>query len=162
LESLLEYTKVTQNSDVLTEYVRHSLSESIKKIFEDPNGIIHTIGIDPSLEQELTKALQENQTGNISSTMGLSPDKIQVIYKSLSDAIDDITVAGHLPTVICSAQIRPYFFRMIKTQYPMVSVISYTEIPQDSEIEIVSTISLRNSQQLEEINENQFAGFEFD
>lgn len=162
IESLLEYSKVTQNSDVLTEYVRHSLSESIKKIFEDQNGVIHAIGIDPALEHELTKALQENQTGNISATMGLSPNKIQNIFQSLSDSIDDITVVGHLPTIICSAQIRPYFYRMIKSQYPMVSVISYTEIPSDTEIEIVSTIRGNKQQELPENTQNQFAGFEFE
>lgn len=142
LESLLEYIKVTQNSDVLTEYVRHNLSETIKKLFEDQNGVIHAIGIDPSLEGTMTKALQTNSEGSISPSMGLSPDNVNEIMQSMSEAIDEITVAGHLPTVICSAQIRPYFNRMIRANYPMVSVISYTELPPDSEVEILSTINI--------------------
>jgi len=44
----------------------------------------------------------------------------------------------------------------------MVSVISYTEIPSDSEIEIIATIRAKQQEQLTNVPENQFAGFEFD
>lgn len=148
LESLLEYYKVTQNTDVLTEYVRHNLADTIKKLYEDQNGVIHGIGIDPNLENEMTRSLAEQSNNNsISPSMGLAPQVIQAIMKSLSKSIDDITMAGHLPTVICSAQIRPYFHKMIHTSYPMVSVISYTELPPDTEVEIVSQIKLAIEQQ---------------
>ena len=143
IESLLEYYKVTKNVDVLTEFVRHNLSETIKKLFQDTNGVIHAIGIDPMIENSMTKSLQANNQSSTSSTLGLSPDTIRTINSNLSDAIDEITLAGYQPVVICSAQIRPYFYRMIRNQYPMVNVISYTELPGDTDIEIMSNIALQ-------------------
>jgi flagellar biosynthesis protein FlhA len=142
IESLLDYIKVTKNVDVLTEYVRHNLSETLKKLYQDQNGIVHAIAIEPEMEQVMTNALQANNQASTSPTMGLSLDVIQDINKSLSEAIDEITLSGHLPIVICSAQIRPYFYRMVHTQFPMVSVISYTELPADTEIEIQSTVKI--------------------
>jgi flagellar biosynthesis protein FlhA len=143
LESLLEYYKVTQNTDVLTEYVRHNLSDTIKKLFEDQDGIVHGIGIDPRLENEMSRSLAEQSSNNaISPSMGLPPATIQEIIKSIGKSIDEITMVGHLPTILCSAQIRPYFYKMIHTNYPMVNVISYTELPPDTEIEIHSQIKL--------------------
>lgn len=142
-ESLLEYYKVTQNVDVLTEYVRHNLSETIKKLYEDSNGVVHAIALDPEIEEKMSGALQKNYNNASAPTLGLSPTMIQSIHKGLSDSIDQISMAGYMPIVICSAQVRPYFYRMIKTSYPMVSVISYTELPADTDIEIQSQVSIR-------------------
>ncbi|HYF03007.1 MAG TPA: flagellar biosynthesis protein FlhA [Patescibacteria group bacterium] len=140
IESLLEYTKVTKNVDVLTEYVRHNLGETIKKIYQDHHGVIHAISIDPQLEHTMTTALQTNQQAASSPTLGLAPDTLRNLQKSLSEAIDDITLAGHSPVIICSAPVRPYLYRMIRTTFPMVSVISFTELPSDTEVEIITNV----------------------
>lgn len=143
MESLLEYCKVTKNVDVLTEYVRHNLSETIKKQYQDTNGVIHAISIDPQLERLMTTALQANNQNAQSATLGLPHEQIKAVNASLSQAIDDITLSGYLPVVICSAQVRPYFYRMVHTQYPMVSVISYTELPADTDVEVLASVSFQ-------------------
>jgi flagellar biosynthesis protein FlhA len=142
LESLLEYYKVTKNVDVLTEYVRHNLSETIKRLYQDQNGVIHCISLSPEIEQMISNVLQTNAQATTMQTLGLSVDTIKRIQEKLSEAIDEMTMLGYYPVVICSAQIRPYFYRMIRTQFPVVSVISYTELPPDTEIDIVSTLSV--------------------
>ncbi|HRP02983.1 MAG TPA: flagellar biosynthesis protein FlhA [Candidatus Kapabacteria bacterium] len=142
LESMLEYTKVTKNIDVLNEYVRHSLSETIKKLYQDENGVIHAIALDGALEDIMTNALQSNNQNALVPSLGLAPEMIKNIQQSISDAIDETTLQGYLPVVICSAQVRPYFYRMIHTTYPMVSVISYTELPADSDIDIIASIRI--------------------
>jgi flagellar biosynthesis protein FlhA len=142
VESLLEYTKITKNIDVLTEYVRHNLSETIKRIYEDNNGVIHAIALSPQLEQTMTNALQANNQAVTNPTLGLPLESIKNIQKSTNNAIDEISLAGYSPIVICSAQIRPYFARLIRNQFPMVSVISYTELPSDTDIEIQANIDM--------------------
>lgn len=142
LESLLEYYKVTKNIEVLTEYVRHNLSETIKRLYQDANEVIHCIALSPEIEQMISNVLQSNVQATTTQTLGLSVDVIKKIQDSLSRAIDEVTLVGYMPIVICSAQIRTYFYRMVRTQFPMLSVISYTELPPETEIDIVSTISL--------------------
>ncbi|MGB9770624.1 MAG: flagellar biosynthesis protein FlhA [Candidatus Kapaibacteriota bacterium] len=142
LESLLEYYKVTKNVDVLTEYVRHNLSETIKRLYQDQNGVIHCIALSPEIEQMISNVLQTNVQATSMQTLGLSVETIKKIQESLSKAIDEISLMGYLPLVICSAQIRPYFYRMVRTQFPMISVISYTELPPDTEIDIVASVSV--------------------
>jgi len=136
LESILEYSKVTKNTDVLTEYVRHNLSETIKKLYQDRFGVIHAIALDPQIEEKITNALQMHGTNAIAPSLGLSPDFIDAMKNSLNEAIEEISLAGYMPLIICSAQIRPYLYRMIHNTYPLVSVISYTELPADTDIEI--------------------------
>ena len=142
LESLLEYYKVTKNVDVLTEYVRHNLSETIKKLYEDQNGVIHAIALGSNVEKAMSTALQTNNQASASPSLGLPPDIITQINDGMAEAVDSITLSGHMPLVICSAQVRPYFKRMISTQFPMVNVISYTEIPSDTDIEIHESVDV--------------------
>jgi len=146
LESLLDYYKVTKNTDVLTEYVRHNLSETIKKLYQDDNGVIHVIAIDPEIEDAMTQSLQSSSNLALTTTLGLPPAIINNIQKSLSNAIDELSILGYMPVVICSAQVRPYFFRMIHAQFPMVNVISYTELPADTEIEVHSRVAISQRQ----------------
>jgi flagellar biosynthesis protein FlhA len=144
LESLLEYINVTKNVDVLTEYVRHNLSETIKKLYENENGVIHAIAVDPRLEDQMSSNLQTaGDTTAIAPSLGLSPSDMKLINASLEEAINEVTLSGHLPVVICSAQIRPFFYRMIHTKFPMVSVISYTELPPDTDVELQASVELR-------------------
>lgn len=142
IESLLEYYKVTKNVDVLTEYVRHNLSETIKHLYQDNNGVVHCISLNPEIEQMISNVLQTNVQATSMQTLGLSLEAIKEIQTALSKAVDEVTLSGYIPIVICSAQIRPYFYRMIRTQFPMISVISYTELPPDTEIDIVTTVSI--------------------
>ena len=136
IEAILEYAKITKNVDVLTEYVRHNLSEQIKKLYADQNGIVHCIALSPALEDVMSNSLQVNNQNALSTTLGLPPNQINTIKTSLSAAVEEITVAGYMPIVICSAQVRPYFYRMIHSSHPVVTVISYTELPADTDIEV--------------------------
>ncbi|MFN3196175.1 MAG: flagellar biosynthesis protein FlhA [Chlorobiota bacterium] len=142
LESLIEYYRVTQNLDVLTEYVRHNLSETIKSLYEDEDGVVNTIALSPDIEDKMTQALQNTNGNQVSPTMGMPPQFIEMVKEGVAKAIDDATIAGHLPVVICSAQVRPYFKKMIQTAFPVVSVISYSELPSDTDIEVVSNVNL--------------------
>ncbi len=137
VEGLLEYSKITKNVDVLTEYVRHNLSETIKRLYQDNNGVIHAISVDQNLENLLTNVLQNNANATSSATLGLSPEAVRGVQESLAQAIDEITLAGYSPVVICSAPIRPYVYRMIHATYPIVNVISYTELPPDTDIDVI-------------------------
>lgn len=141
LESVLEYGKITKNVDVLTEYVRHSLSEVIKRMYADGNGVIHAISVAPQLEDKITNALQIN-TNATSNTLGLNPDTVTSINAKLANFVEEMTtILGYFPLVICSAQIRPYFYRMIHSANPVVQVISYTELPSDTDIDIHFSIN---------------------
>lgn len=142
LESLLDYYKITKNVDVLTEYVRHNLSETIKKLYQDDNGVVHVIALDSEIEDTMTQQLQSNSQLAVTSTLGLPPMLIREINQSVSEAIDEVTILGYMPVIICSAQVRPYLFRMLHSQFPMVSVISYTELPADTDIEVHTSIKV--------------------
>ena len=138
IESLLDYSKVTKNTEVLTEYVRHALSETIAALYADPSGVIHAITLDPSVEQILSNSLQSQK--EITSTLGLSPEVTRKINDSVSKNVEHTQSFGYDPVVICSATVRLYFYRLIHTNFQQVAVTSYTELPARTEIDIIGRI----------------------
>ncbi len=140
LESLIDYSKVTQNVDVLTEYVRHSLGDLIANLYKDQNGIIHAVAIGENLENYITSALQ-NQN-DASQTLGLSPEMLQKLNVEIDSRMQKFREFGYLPIFITSATIRPYFYRLIHSTFPDAIVLSYTELPADVEVEFLGKLEI--------------------
>ena len=138
LESLADYSRVTKNVDVLTEYVRHSLSETIARLYADARGVIHAIAMDPRLEQAITTALQSKQ--ETSASLGLSPEVIQAVHQSLVTNSEACKAQGKMPIVLCAATVRPYFHRLIHTTFPGITVLSFTELPPETEVEFIGKL----------------------
>ncbi|HTO93859.1 MAG TPA: flagellar biosynthesis protein FlhA [Bacteroidota bacterium] len=144
LEALLDYARVTKNVDVLTEYVRHSLAETIARIHCDTRGVLRAVAMDPALEQMITAALQNQRES--SPSLGLAPAVVQRIHDALSANIERCVVRGVPAIVVCAATVRPYFYRLVHTAFPSLTVLSFTELPPETEIEFIG--------RLEVINEN--------
>ena len=140
LESLVDYSKVTKNVDVLTEYSRHAIGDAIANIYKDQNGIIHAVVLGDQVEASITKALQ-NQKEAI-QTLGLSPATLKELNDELERKISAFNELGYVPVVITSATIRPYFYRLINSTFPDVAVLSYSELPSSTEIEFIDKIEV--------------------
>ncbi|NLT50062.1 MAG: flagellar biosynthesis protein FlhA [Ignavibacteria bacterium] len=140
LESLIDYSKVTKNVDVLTEYVRHSLSDTIANLYKDYNGIIHCAAVSESLESFITDALSKQKEAV--QTLGLNSEMLNSLNRSIDLNINRFKDLGYLPLIITSATIRPYFYRLINSTYPEVIVVSYTELPANVDLEFVGKIEV--------------------
>ncbi|HTX18034.1 MAG TPA: flagellar biosynthesis protein FlhA [Bacteroidota bacterium] len=140
LESLVDYARVTKNVDVLTEYVRHSLSETIAHMYRDQKGTIRAIVLGPRLEQLITNALQNQRES--SPSLGLSPAMIESIHASLTENVERSIANGLKPLILCAATVRTYLYRLIHTAFPTVSVLSFTELPAETEIEFTGKLEI--------------------
>ncbi len=143
LEALIDYSKVTKNIDVLTEYVRHSIGDSIANLYKDDNGIIRAVAMGENIESFITKSLQ-NQKDAV-QTLGLSPVILKELNKGLSNNFEKFKLLGYPPVIITSATIRPYFYRLINSSFPDFSVLSYSELPSQIEIEFIDRLEVLNA-----------------
>ncbi len=140
LEALIDYSKVTKNIDVLTEYARHSIGDTIANIVKDGNGIIHAMVIGENLETLFSTTLQNQKEATL--TLGLDPVTLNKVNTSLQEGIDKFYSLGYNPVIITSATIRPYFYRLIASSFPDVIVLSYSELPPNVEIEFISKLEI--------------------
>jgi flagellar biosynthesis protein FlhA len=143
LEALIDYSKVTKNVDVLTEYVRHSIGDTIANIYKDNNGIIHAVSLGDEMETFITKALQSQKEAV--QTLGLSPAILKELNEIIGNYVDKFKMLGYMPIIITSATIRPYFYRLINSSFPDISVLSYSELPSNIEIELIDKLEVSNA-----------------
>jgi len=140
IESLSDYSKITKNVDVLTEYVRHSLGDTIANLYRDSNGVIHAATLGDEFERQITNALQKQKESI--QTLGLSPDSLIVLNNNMKSFISKFRSMGYVPIIVTAATIRPYLFRLLSTSFPELVVLSYTELPANVEIEFLGRIEV--------------------
>ena len=140
LEALIDYSKVTKNVDVLTEYVRHSIGDTIASIYKDDNEVIHAAAIGDELESNITEALKNQKEA--AQTLGLSPELLNELKIQLEKTLDKFKMLGYAPVIISSATVRPYMFRLIHSTFPEAAFLSFSELPSKIEIEFIDKVEV--------------------
>ncbi|KAF0151656.1 MAG: flagellar biosynthesis protein FlhA [Ignavibacteria bacterium] len=143
LEALIDYSKTTKNVDVLTEYVRHTIGETIAGMYRDQNGIVHAVALSESLEAAITKSLQAQKDNIV--TLGLPPAVLRDLNYQLKAALEKFNSLGYPPILVTSATIRPYFYRLINSSFPDWTILSYSELPANIELEFIGKIEVLNA-----------------
>jgi flagellar biosynthesis protein FlhA len=143
LEALIDYSKVTKNIDVLTEYVRHAMGDTIANQYKDQNGVIHASALGADIELSITKSLQ-NQKEAV-QTLGLNPVALKELNDTIKIYMEHFKMLGYVPIIITSATIRPYFYRLINSSFPEVVVLSYSELPSNIEIEFIEKLEVADA-----------------
>ncbi|RQD67772.1 MAG: flagellar biosynthesis protein FlhA [Tindallia sp. MSAO_Bac2] len=138
LETLADYSTITRDTDMLTEYVRQSLGRAITKQFitSHPSRVII---LDKNLEQTIMDSLKKTESGTY---VALEPDLIQQMLNNLSKQVQKLISMGEQPIVVTAPIVRLYFKRISEQLSNDLIILSYNEIDPTVEIESVGVVSL--------------------
>jgi flagellar biosynthesis protein FlhA len=139
IETLGDYASRTKDLEVLTEYVRNSLSRSICKQYVDDRDRLWCVTLDPTLEDLINGHIERSERG-ASNTM--PPQTAQQIVKSISEKTIELTQTGRSAVVLCSPQIRSAVRRMVENSLPHVAVLAYNEVVPEVAVEAVGMVGL--------------------
>ncbi len=137
METLADYSPMTHDVDMLTEYVRQALGRSISQKFftEDSN----VITIDPKVEQMILDSIQKTEFG---SYLALDPAVSNTIINNLSKNVQKLLKLGSQPIVLASPIVRLYVKKLTENVIPGLVVLSYNEIDSSVEVKSVGTVSV--------------------
>ena len=138
LETLADYAPHTQDTDVLTEYVRHALARSISAAYVQPDGTLPVITLDSKVENLILNSIQHREHG---SFLALDPQVAQKILDSLSTLISSFG-GGQQPVLLVTPQIRPHVRRLIERYFPSLAVLSHNEITSNIKIKSIGTVTI--------------------
>ena len=132
----------TQDADDLTAAVRPRLGRMIVQSLIDVNDNLPVITLDPSLEQMLHNVLQQS-----SSNQGLviEPKLAESLFKALAENTQEVENQGHPAVLVVSPGIRPWLAKIIKHRLSDLTVLSYSEIPDDQAVKVVATVAVDNT-----------------
>lgn len=138
LETLADYSKLTKDIDVLTEYVRQALKRQISKQYSGDKQTMSVLTLDPGLEEKLRESIQHSEFG---SYLALDPDIAQPMIDRLSRQYEELSQRGITPIVICAPILRIYFKRLIERFISNLIVLSYNEIDSNINVEVIGMVS---------------------
>jgi flagellar biosynthesis protein FlhA len=135
-ETLADYSTMTRDTDLLTEYVRQGLSRQITQAYVK-NDFLKVITLEPRLEETIAGAIHKTEHGNY---LTLDPDITQHMLNTIAETILRLE-PDQEPIIICSPAIRPYVRQIIERYLPQVAVLSFNELEPNIEVQSIGVVN---------------------
>jgi flagellar biosynthesis protein FlhA len=141
LETLADYSNLTKDPDLLTEYVRYSLAATITHKYQDDEGKIYALTLDPGLERIIGEEVNRTQ-GARSGMLNLAPGVLNKLYQQLQKGVTEMQANGRIPLVVCSPTVRSALRHLVEPILPQLNVVSYGELLVNAEVESAGMVTL--------------------
>ncbi|NLX19575.1 MAG: flagellar biosynthesis protein FlhA [Desulfobulbus sp.] len=138
LETMADYAQLTQDTDILTEYVRHTLSRSLTASLVQADNTLPVLTMDRKVEETIQTAIQHRERG---SYLALDPATAQKILDNLNTLLAS-TAGLQQPILLVLPQIRPYVRRLVEQYFPNLMVLSHNEITSNIRIQSVGMVTV--------------------
>ncbi|MET3682152.1 flagellar biosynthesis protein FlhA [Alkalibacillus flavidus] len=138
-ETLADYGKMTNDTDLLAEYCRQSLSMQITQTFASPDHTMKVVTLSPQVEKKIAEHIQQTEHGNF---LSMDPETQQKIIESIHQEASQAFMDDSTPVLLCSPAIRRYVKQMIGRYLKDVVVLSYNELEPDLEVESAGVVNI--------------------
>ncbi|KLD77002.1 flagellar biosynthesis protein FlhA [Xanthomonas hyacinthi DSM 19077] len=134
VEALVEHAPQSQEPGVLTAAVRNALGRFIVQEIAGMSAELPVFTLAPQLE----RVLQDSTQGNGAA---LEPGLAERLHQSLAECVSKQEARNEPAVVLVPAQVRAALARLVRHSVPSLSVLSYSEVPEDKRLKLVGTIS---------------------
>lgn len=132
---LVQWGSKEKDPILLTEHIRSLLSRYISHFFSK-DGKLNVIILSHNIEEIIRGGIRQSSSGTF---LNLEPAELDMIIEKISTAIDEIKYIQDY-VFLTAIDIRRFVKKIIETQYPQLSVLSYDEITSDIEINVLQSI----------------------
>ncbi|WP_368654831.1 flagellar biosynthesis protein FlhA [Ornithinibacillus sp. 4-3] len=138
-ETLADYSKLTDDTDLLAEYVRQSLAAQITHQYVNGSDMLKVITVSGQVEKIISENIQQTAHGNY---LSLEPEVQQSIIKTIHEEVEKLALQEEMTIVICSPAVRMYLKQLIEHYLPDVTVLSYNELEPNVQIQSVGVVNV--------------------
>ncbi|MBL5885825.1 Flagellar biosynthesis protein FlhA [compost metagenome] len=141
--TLLESSAVTKDPILLTSDVRYALRRAIIHNINGDRQKLSAYTIDNALENMLLGALnQSQQSGKVAlDSFPVDPNILTQLQNTMPIIQEQMKAKGMPPLLLVTPQLRPLISRYGRLFASNLNVLSYNEVPDDSDLTIVGTLS---------------------
>jgi len=138
-ETLADYGTYTKDPDILTEYVRQSLSRQITQQYAPGTGTLRVVTVGPSLERKIAEAVQQSEHG---SYLAMDPSSSQTVVQKVAEQASKLIQSGGTPIVLTSPTIRMYLKQLLERAMQDITVLSYSELEPNVEVQSIGVVNV--------------------
>ena len=138
-ETLADYSKMTSDADVLTEYARQSLAKQITTQYAGNSNVLKVLTVSGKVEKLVADSIQQTEHGNY---LSIDPNDSQAILESMAKEIERASMMEQSPIILCSPAVRMYVRQMSERYFPHVPILSYNELESSIEVQSVGVVNV--------------------
>ena len=138
VETLTEASSRTTDPEQLAAMVRPKLGRMIMQALVDEKNNLSVMTLEPSLEQLLHNVLQQSQPGQ---PVVLEPGLAESLFAAMRDGARAVEEEGHPAVLVVSPVIRGWLSKAARYRVNDLTVLSYSEIPDDQPVKVIHTVS---------------------
>ena len=138
-ETLADYSKMTSDVDVLTEYARQSLAKQITAQYAGNNHVLKVLTVSGRVEKLIADSIQQTEHGNY---LSIDPNDSQAILESMAKEIERVSLMEQSPIILCSPAVRMYLRQMTERYFPQIPILSYNELESSIEVQSVGVVNI--------------------
>jgi flagellar biosynthesis protein FlhA len=138
LEGIGDRARTSRTIESMVEAARAELGPAITTALAT-DGRLTAVTLSASTEHRLLGGLR---TIDATTQLELIPDDADVLVRRLTELVGATAMHGTSPVLVCSAPLRPALGRLVKATVPGVAVVSYGEIGDHLQIDVIANIDL--------------------
>ena len=140
LEQLADYGPSTQDTDILTEYVRQAMARPITKQFQSADGSLSVVTLDRGVEELIQSSIQRTE---VASFLALEPTVAEKLLVKLQEAVEAMSPQIETsPVLLASPGIRHHLRKFVERFIPDLAVLSHSEITPSVQIKTLKVVDL--------------------
>jgi flagellar biosynthesis protein FlhA len=139
VETLADYSPLTKDPELLTEYVRHKLSRAFISPYIGEDGVLKLITMAQDVEDLLQKGIQKTEHG---SYLSIDPKIADPIITSIKKESEKAMAINVQPILMTSPTIRRHLKKMVEYFIPSLMVLSQSELLSDISFKSIGEVSL--------------------
>jgi flagellar biosynthesis protein FlhA len=143
LDNLLSECTKTKDANELTALIRPHLGRSIVQDIVNVGEELPIITIEQSLENLLNNSLGESAQ---TKDTFLEPKLVDALVNSIANEKHEAEEKGFPSVLVVSPTVRPWLSRLLRQRLGNLSVLAYTEIPEDQEIRVIGRVGIQMNQ----------------
>jgi flagellar biosynthesis protein FlhA len=140
LEQLADFAPTTQDTDVLTEFVRQALARPITKQYQAADGTLSVMTLDRGIEGIIEGSIQKTETA---SFLALEPSVAEKLLARLKNSMESIAPKlESAPVLLASPSIRLHLRRFTERFLPDLVILSHSEVTPSVQIRTLDVVSI--------------------
>ena len=139
VETLGDYSPLTKDPDLLTEYVRHKLSRSIVSPYIGEDGVLNLITMAQEVEDILLEGIQKSEHG---SYLSIDPKVADPIITAIKEEAEKAMAKNIQPILLASPTVRRHLKKLSEHFIPSLIVLSQSELLSDIQLKTIGEVSL--------------------
>jgi flagellar biosynthesis protein FlhA len=139
LGSLIEHIHLTQNTEILTEFVRQSMNRYISSLAKSSDAKIHVITLEGNLAEKFRGQMKQIE-GDFH--LALPPDLGQDFLERLEDNMKQLLLMGFEPVLLVTPELRRPIRNLTQHLSSELMVLSHKEIAAGVDVSVDGQIGM--------------------